>query len=478
VARASAEGASVGEDSVSVVVLPNGAPLISSLIVPALAYATDTIWLVARASDPESSAVRLTWSSDRSGLIGEGDTVAWMPGPSFEGTHFVSLTASDPQGNASDTTVELRALPTGRFLWSRVVQPTEGLAGDVLALADDGTIYAGFQSGDLLAFSSGGDLRWAFDAGTSLWDHSTGLTVAADGRVFLFGFSGMGYALSAGGALLWQAQLLGQDPHGRFALAPDGALYAGGANRIIGPAYAWLRRVDPTSGAILWEVQRPIYDAGPIVGPSGDLVIQLSTTLVVDTAGAVLREDTVSGPLGSGRGHYMAAMDWQGLAYYPGRLGWLSCVRPDGSVAWQVRLLARIGEPVIASDGTVFVASADYPDTGSAYAVAADGSIRWQVTLDGYSYIPRLALLSDGTLWVALGSNLYRLATATGALVEVIEFASAVASPLAVDAAGTVYLITEGDRVFAIRGPAPLDPGAPWPVWRRDNRRTASVPRP
>jgi hypothetical protein len=49
-------------------------------------------------------------------------------------------------------------------------------------------------------------------------------------------------------------------------------------------------------------------------------------------------------------------------------------------------------------------------------------------------------------------------------------------SALAVAPDGTVHLVTGEGRVEAVKGTVPLDPNAPWPIWRRDNRRTASVP--
>jgi hypothetical protein len=73
---------------------------------------------------------------------------------------------------------------------------------------------------------------------------------------------------------------------------------------------------------------------------------------------------------------------------------------------------------------------------------------------------------------------LTRFHAQTGAQLDQFELADAVTSALAVATDGTLYVITGGHRIVAIDGGAPLDPGAAWPTWRRDNRRTASVPRP
>jgi hypothetical protein len=481
VVRAATADGRTGRDSVTAVALANGAPVFTTVTAPARGYATDTLWLVATASDPESSTVRLTWTSDRAGLLGEGDSLPWLPGNAMAGTHVVTVAAADPQGTRRDSTLTMSALSTERFLWSRTVPKSQATNGDVLALGDDGTVFAGFQSGQLLTFSADGTPGWEFPTGANLFDHSTGLTIAPDGRVFVFNFQGNGYGLTATGGMIWQAQILGRDPHGRFTLGPDGSLFAAGNDQQPG-TNAWLRRLDPATGQVLWEVGGGGYASGPALTADGTLSVQLfPATLIVDTNGTVLRDDTLVAPLGSNFvAHYMSAVDAQGTAYFPSASGLLSAVRTDGSLAWQTQLLNRVGEPVIAADGTVFTTTTTSSSggTGVAYAFGPDGSVKWQTPLAGYSWIPRLALLSDGTLWVALGWYLYRLSASTGALVETLEFAFPITSALAVDEAGVVY-VTEGvQRVVAVQGPAPLEPNAPWPIWRRDNRRTASVPRP
>jgi outer membrane protein assembly factor BamB len=452
---------------------------------------------------PEPPALVVTASIDRDtvlagdsvtllALMGNGapaDTMIWLqrPGDIEIGRgatagavletpgeyEFVIRVATADGRTARDSVraVALLVLPADRLVWSRAIDTSQARTGDLLALGDDGTVYAGFQSNDLLTFSTDGTPGWTFEATANLWDHSSGLTIAPDGRVFLFDFNGVGFALDAAGTQLWQSQIAGQDAHLRFALSSDGQLFVGGA--------FWLRKIDPATGQMVWEVERPTgYLSGPTLVADTLLVSQIfATTLFVDTSGAVVREDTITGPLGGVRGHYQSAADAAGTSYFPG-FGRLSAVRADGSVAWQLAMLERTGEPVIGSDTTVFVATADHASgTGAAYAVAPDGSVTWQAPLDGYSYIPRLALLDDGTLWVALGRYLYRLSAATGAVVETLEFAEPIGSALAVDGAGVVYLMTGNQRVMAVQGPAPLDPDAPWPIWRRDNRRTASVPR-
>jgi outer membrane protein assembly factor BamB len=190
--------------------------------------------------------------------------------------------------------------------------------------------------------------------------------------------------------------------------------------------------------------------------------------LVVDEAGSIERETVL--PVNYAA-HYMAAADDSGRVYYPAPSGSMAVVADDGSIAWEG--LGTSDEPVIGADGTVYGVGGL-----SASAWAPDGASLWTTPLEGGSWVHRAALLSDGTLWVTKGRWLYRLSATTGALLETVELTEQVLSPLAVAPDGTLYLMTDRNVLLAIEGPAPLDPDAPWPIWRRDNRRTASVPRP
>jgi hypothetical protein len=141
-------------ERVPVTVIPNGAPTVTidSIRAPCLVYITDTVRLVAHASDPESSSVRIAWSSDASGIIGDGDTLRWVPGPGAEGARVIAARAFDPQGNRADALAVLHVLGGARFKWARTYSAPEApvdCGGQAespsppLALADDGTIFAG-----------------------------------------------------------------------------------------------------------------------------------------------------------------------------------------------------------------------------------------------------------------------------------------------------------------------------------------------
>jgi outer membrane protein assembly factor BamB len=339
--------------------------------------------------------------------------------------------------------------------------------GDVLARDDAGNVYAGLQGyRALFALDAAGRTRWTHDMPNQLWDHSTGLTVSVDGTVYVFDLSGNGAALSSDGTVRWAVPVVGPDPHGRFALAPAGELYAAGDRG--------LSRLDPATGAALWTVPLVTYYGGPAVARDGRVVSQFDRELLVtDPSGNVLFNQMVTGPEGAAYPLLMSSMGWDGTSYL--QRSSLSAVTLDGTLLWQIPIGQLRAEPVIAVDGRVFTFTA-VDQSQSAIALSDSGTTLWEQPLGGWSYIPRMALLADQTLLAMTGPNLYRLDAATGAVLNTIALPMDVASAPVVNPDGTILLLTNDHRLIALQGWAPLDPDAPWPTWRRDNRRTAALP--
>ncbi len=480
--------------SAAVTVLFNGAPLFVAVQIPTRLYVHDTVPLIAAAVDPESSVVRIEWYGDGNQLLGEGDTITWSPGSPL-GLHPVTVRAVDPQGHHTDRTVAVRALTDEHVLWladGGGWRPMGVGTGDgMLALADDGAIVVGFYGSSpcgptcLFVFGPDGALHWQTNLDSHFWDHSSGLTLAPDGTLFVFDHEGTGYGLSAAGTELWKRQILGHDPHGRFALDPAGRLYAAGNGGVNSAGYTLLDvvRLDPATGTDLWRQTFPGgYAAGPSVLPDSTLSVQAGATLRhLDSDGDAVG-DTVVAP----RAHYMSAADARGYTYLSTYISSSSptlivAVGPDNTIKWEVAFQHEPSEVVVDADTTVYAATGVATETGAGIqsevqAIGPDGSVHWTQTVPGASNRPRLAILADGTLYVGVGYYLHTLSRATGAILKTIEFPLRIHSPFAVGPSGTVYLVTADGRLEAVRASVPLDPNAPWPIWRRDNRRTASVP--
>ena len=479
-------------DRVLVTVVPNGPPLLTlePIPQPCFAYVTDTVRLIASATDPETSPTRIQWFSDRRGHIGEGDTLHWVPGAGAEGPHVISARATDPQGNRDEELVMLRVLGGPLLKWARAYPSLlpggacGGAVGDswVLALADDGTLVAGLftyvtstSPNTLWSLTPGGDMRWMRETYLQATEHWAGLVLAPDGRAFFAANDGVLQSLSPDGVVQWSANVFNRDWHGRLALAPDGALYASGAapDR---PGYHDLVRLDPETGDEVWRVSRAVASRSSLgIRPDGNLTQTAGQwALDVSPSGAIQRVDSTLDWFAY-RHYAQSAIDARGYGYHP--VQGLTALRPDHTTAWHAFVPAQ--EPVIGADGAIYAASGTVLTK-----LLADGRTAWTAALPvvppiaGVQSIIRMALLADGTLWVGSGRFLIRFWTGTGEIVEQVELADQVSSGLAVAGDGTLYAVTGRNRIVAIVAGAPLDLAAPWPIWRRDNRRTSSVPRP
>jgi outer membrane protein assembly factor BamB len=474
-------------DRVTVTVLPNESPVVAIDPIgrPCLVYVTDTVRLVAHATDPESAA-QVEWFSDLRGPLGTGDTLRWVPGTGAEGQHVISARALDPEGNLDVALAVLRVLGGPRFGWAREY-PTVARVGACggsrgrgvmlpLALADDGTLVAGMGTPGMLnavwSLTADGDVRWAFPTDIDPAEHWAGLSVAADGTVFFANYDGVVHAIRPDGTVAWSAGVLRNDWHGRFALAPDGALFVTG-KAPDSARYHDLVRIDPATGAERWRLRRARDGnmSSVAVLPDGNLMQSYGRwALRVTPAGAIARIDS-TGVEFTYSNYGMSAFDTAGVGYHPVQPA-LIALRPDHTVRWYVWV--GVAEPVLGVDGAVYATSAD-----TVWRVSPGGQVQWSAPHPGGSrYNGRLALLADGTLWVAAGRFLLHFEAATGVLIDQVELADWVTSAPAVAEDGTLYVMTGANRIVAIDGGAPLDPQAPWPTWRRDNRRTSSVPRP
>jgi hypothetical protein len=469
--------------SVAFRVLHNGPPRFTSVAIPLSMFDRDTVPLVAFANDDESEA-RIAWlvADQVIATVPSGDTAWWTPG-NPPGDRTVVARALDAQGFASDSAGTVSVMDGSRIRWT-AIGSRRGYGnilsdwGAITAVGPAGDIAVAFYDSPCLTclwvFSADGAVRWQRALDGPLGDHSAGLTFATDGSLYAMAFFGWLYRFAPDGTQLWRRQGVGNDPHGRLAVDPDGRVLVG-ANVAGG---AMVAQLDPATGTEQWRIERgTAYAAGPTVLADGSVAAQLGGILVRVTADGTSLADTLSASLA----HYMSAADTRGLHYLAARSATvgLVAVNPDNTVRWTVPTTPNgpPAEPVIDADTTAYTATRS-SSPAVVMAVQADGAVRWQVPVAGLSWIPRLAVLADGSLLVATGNYLHRLDRTTGTVLETVAFPADVQSGLAVAGDGTVYVVIADGRLLALSGWAPLDPDAPWPVWRRDNRRSASVPQP
>lgn len=474
-------------------VLPNLPPVLTvdSTADSTTHYATETIIAGAAATDPEGQRVTITWTCDSAGLRATGDTLRWTPGASHAGTFRILVVATDPEGIADSASFHVHLLPVAEIAWSNRYGDSWG-QDEMLAVGDDGRIYASAEPSTLVAVNPDGSLLWShqLDGGhADFHGYWSALTITPDNRVFLFANGSSPKGLGPDGSLLWQAPLSqgGQVPKGiRFALGTDGSLYVG----VLPPWGGVVAKLDPSSGSLLWSdtlswtfLQAPILsqDNSRIRFAGNDLSITTIDGAIVDSA------------VGSAHFTFRAAGDAAGNVYtispdtaldLAGSVGYAALYKmgANGQVRWMHSLSPSPytsgwgSEPTVAADTTVYAANWDGGET-FVFAVGAGGTEHWRRILDGGSEDvgPRVALLADGTMWVTAGYAIYRLRMATGAVVQIVPLRAEITSSPAVAPDGTLYVITNDGSLVAIKGGAPLAPDAPWPTFRADSRRTSRV---
>lgn len=305
----------------------------------------------------------------------------------------------------------------------RWVVPLAG-ATESVALGVDGTVYAGHETG-LLALNPDGSLQWSLAVGVPL-RHPV---VAANGEVYAIRSPVPG-PLSLGVGALYVVAADGHeirhvDIRGGPTATP--AIDADGSALLPGQACTRWGRIDlvPTClefRALLYSVGSGASRATTIFASPKASINRLASPSVGADGTIYVAANTTDQRLlyslsGSGRVHWATALpaccDVSPPAIGPdgrvfvetlggNRPKFMHAVRPDGSLAWQTEIPGLGGglrRPAVGADGTVYGAEA----SGAIFALAADGSVRWSLTLNPASLFSAVAIAGDGSVAV-LGS--------------------------------------------------------------------------
>lgn len=115
-------------------------------------------------------------------------------------------------------------------------------------------------------------------------------------------------------------------------------------------------------------------------------------------------------------GQYLSspAIDSNKSIYIGSLSGKLSAINLDGSLKWEYQMNGPVSDPVIGSEGTIYVTVVDYSywgfTTSSLYAVNPDGTLKWNIQNNGFTSTP--ALGNNGTIYFGVGhpdSNFYAI---------------------------------------------------------------------
>ncbi len=295
--------------------------------------------------------------------------------------------------------------------------------GGTPAIGADGTIYCA-QAGQLNAINPDGSKKWTFWPGMGSWVSLP--AIGADGTVY-YATAGRLYAVSASGSKKWECLL---DDSGAYVQSPvvdsDGTIYLALGVRF----YSFT----PT-GTNKWS--RPLSNIG-YDAPA----------------------------LGSGGIVYCGA-------------GSLYAFSGDGTNLWSTSNYAFYNSPVVGTDGTIFAGAGGR----SPYAISSAGTILWHV-IDGplprYGEYTSSAIDAAGRIYHCVSNSIWCISSQgqvrwkiTSPEPSDIQGDLANRSPI-IGPDGTLYAAV-GTRLYAVatgtHGPA----NSPWPMYRGNAQHTGRI---
>ena len=253
-----------------------------------------------------------------------------------------------------------------------------------------GSVYVGSLDGKLHAVSIGGTLRWTHNTNGFIYSSPA---VSDDGDIYVCSQDGSLYALGNDGSEFWTFDTNSFTAAGGSILAsptigPDGTVYVDG---LYDPN---LYAIDPTDGSIKWDCG---FDSKgwPFASPVASQASAVYQTLAYDTnlyaidpaAGTLLWSTDLAGTVWESRGG--DPFIWYGPGEMPDP--------PEGYIpTGKYRYAYGWSEPVLAPDGTIYVAL----DDAHLRAVDPNSSIKW-VTRLGMRGGFTLTVGNDGLIYVA-----------------------------------------------------------------------------
>jgi outer membrane protein assembly factor BamB len=251
----------------------------------------------------------------------------------------------------SDAKTLVAVSPGGKVKWSL---ETDGEADTGPAVAGDGTVV--FAAGRMVyAVTPAGQIKWRFAAKRKVF---TSPAIGSRGRVFVGSQDHHAYALTGEGTLAWSVDL-GADVDGAPAVGDDGAVFVGtDGDEIV--------RLDPDSGAIVWR-----SNVGGYV--RGTLSVARDGSVLAGVYGPTPREVRVRSDDGSLVGQF--------------------AIQGTGAREFGVH-----GGALEDDVGTLLFGTQD----DDVYAIGKSGELLWHFTTEGDVDAP-VTLLTDGT--VVIGSD-------------------------------------------------------------------------
>ena len=399
------------------------------------------------------------WSMAKTARIGPANRAPDAPwhidGP-FEGHRFrsyeFSANARDPDGDSVSVRFDWGDGDTSG--WSSYVGSGKSVS---MAHAWDGiaTFAVSAQARDRLGAKSpwceaidysiglaDTIVAWYFTGGHG--DYFSCPAISTDGTIYLTSRNCDSlYALTSDGAVKWRL-LFGDQSSSDPVIGPDGTVYV---TSVVDHRVA---AVDP-AGVVRWT-----YEVELGVASDGLAVASHGTVYVVSGGGALIAIN----PDGTTRWQYhtgdvpsrfgtsrMPAVGADGTVYFSSQDSGLFAVSADSTLNWIARIGRVWSATAIGSDGALYFVG----DSAYLHALNGDGSVRWRCPINGEANsAPSIG--ADGTLCLSVGQEVWAIRPdGTVAWRAMVPSGARYQAP-AVAADGTIYVGSEQEGLFALDG--------------------------
>jgi uncharacterized delta-60 repeat protein len=311
-----------------------------------------------------------------------------------DGSVYVTGSASGGGAGGQDAVVA-KYSATGDLVWKQTLGGANSDVGNSISVGTDGSVYvvgttlgtgAGERDFLVTKYSASGHLVWSKTLGGASVEQGYGIAVAPDGSVYVTGFTNSAGAGSsdlllakytAAGELAWQKALGGtsSDRGNGISVAADGSVYIAGQTSSAGSDNGMLIAKYTSAGSLTWKrTLRVAEGKGVSVAPNGAVYVTGSSgsALVVakyNDKGELSWQRALTVTVGTGGlvGHGISAAA-DGSVYLTGRMGYgnnfllVAKYTSTGELSWQ-KMLKRTGDAPsgegfgisVASDGSVYV---------------------------------------------------------------------------------------------------------------------------
>jgi hypothetical protein len=325
--------------------------------------------------------------------LGSQGVVQWRF--QVSGQYVLERPAVGPDGGvvvASSTGDVYSLTAAGDLRW---VVRSAGASGGP-SIGADGTVYVASMS-TVTAIAANGSVRWTFTEPSFGQGVIAGPTVGPDGKIYVLSdYGGLGaFALSPAGQLLWSnpgnPTFAENGQLGAEIVFGSGRLYAAFDERSIAMstmfgvslagAQQWARPLAGSDDPFMQQQRQPA------TGLDGSLYL---TGMGGANGWSLYRVDPGSGALlwnyspWPSNGMSAPAVGPDGSVYFSRSLGYLESVTPAGKSRWTFFDGSIFDHPAVSPDGSVVVAGVrpNFGEPGSVRAWnAATGTVAWQVDL-------------------------------------------------------------------------------------------------